>query len=129
MGDRIGSNREDGVAVVTIELPWPPTVNHLHAVVRGRKVLSKKGREYREAVIDIAGRQEAMQGRLSVQIDAIPPDRRKCDLDNRLKAILDGLTHANVWTDDSQIDHLSIRRLDPLHGNPGYVRVKVAEMV
>jgi len=33
-----------------IELPWPPTVNTYYTVARGRKILSKKGRAYKEAV-------------------------------------------------------------------------------
>lgn len=38
------------------------------------------------------------------------PDRRRRDLDNMPKALFDGLTHAGVWTDDSQIDDLRIVR-------------------
>ncbi|NBW23084.1 MAG: RusA family crossover junction endodeoxyribonuclease, partial [Caulobacteraceae bacterium] len=42
--------------------------------------------------------------------EAFPPDKRKRDLDNVLKSLLDALTHANVWDDDSQIDDLRIYR-------------------
>ncbi|NBW22487.1 MAG: RusA family crossover junction endodeoxyribonuclease, partial [Caulobacteraceae bacterium] len=40
-------------------------------------------------------------GSVRVVIEAFPPDRRKRDLDNILKSLLDALTHAGVWEDDS----------------------------
>jgi crossover junction endodeoxyribonuclease RusA len=49
-------------------------------------------------------------GRLAVEIEAHVPDKRKRDLDNLFKAVLDSLTHAGVWADDSQIDALRIVR-------------------
>jgi len=51
-----------------------------------------------------------LEGPLDVHITAYPPDRRKRDLDNIPKSILDALTHANVWGDDSQVDDLRITR-------------------
>jgi crossover junction endodeoxyribonuclease RusA len=54
--------------------------------------------------------------RLSVSILAYPPDRRKRDLDNVLKSLLDALMHAGVYSDDSQIDKLTISRNKPLDG-------------
>jgi crossover junction endodeoxyribonuclease RusA len=43
-----------------------------------------------------------------VCITAHPPDNRKRDLDNLQKSLLDSITCAGVWQDDSQIMHLSI---------------------
>ena len=48
--------------------------------------------------------------RLAVTIRVYPPDRRRRDLDNLTKSILDLLTKAKVWIDDSQIDDLRIIR-------------------
>ena len=58
------------------------------------------------------------------------PDRRKRDLDNLHKGILDGLTHAGVWKDDSQIDDLRIYRCRAATGElviekPGRVVVTI----
>ena len=53
------------------------------------------------------------------------PDKRRRDLDNLLKATLDSLTHAGVWSDDSQIDALSIRRF-PIGG---MLKVRIEEIV
>ena len=85
-------------------------------VIKGRSVtlLSKNGREYRAK----AASEIMMQGyscvglteRLCVHIIAYPPDKRARDLDNLPKGILDALTNAGVWNDDSQIDDLRITR-------------------
>ena len=79
-----------------------------------RTLLSKKGREYRQNAAAELLRQglvmRNLKGPMAVHITAYPPDRRKRDLDNLPKAILDALTDANVWGDDSQVDDLRITR-------------------
>ena len=96
---------------ITISLPWPPTVNtywrrHGHVIH-----LSNRGRRYGEAVKAIV-RQELPNVRLpdevGVLIELWPPDRRKWDVDNRAKAVLDALTKAKLWRDDSQVRDLRI---------------------
>ena len=115
-----------------LELPFPPSVNTYwrhptNGRLAGRHLISEKGREYRQAVIAEAGRYQLpkMQGKLSVHIDAFPPDNRRRDLDNMMKGLLDGLVHAQVIEDDSQIDKLSIERGVVCKG--GRVRVYVSE--
>lgn len=100
-----------------LELPFPPSVNTYwrhptKGKLAGRHLISEKGREYRQAVIDEVSRYRLakMEGKLSVHIDAFPPDNRRRDLDNMMKGLLDGLVHAQVIEDDSQIDKLSIER-------------------
>lgn len=61
--------------------------------------------------------------RLSVSIYAAPPDNRRRDLDNLPKAVLDALTHAQVWPDDSQLDRLLIERVPVQKG--GMIRVEI----
>lgn len=40
-----------------------------------------------------------------------PPDRRRFDIDNRIKPALDMLTHAGVWEDDSAVSEVhAVRR-------------------
>ncbi len=75
--------------------------------------ISAKGREYRDAVADQVMIQKAAKrydGRLGMLIEAYPPDKRSRDLDNILKSLLDSLTKAGVWADDSQIDDLRVVR-------------------
>jgi crossover junction endodeoxyribonuclease RusA len=97
----------------TIELPFPPSVNGYFATVRGRQILSKKGRDYQKAVmmaVLIAGRPQTFAGRLAVDVLLMPPDLRRRDVDNPIKALLDSLTKASVYHDDSQVDDLRVRR-------------------
>lgn len=45
-----------------------------------------------------------------MMLDVFPPDRRRRDLDNIQKAVLDALQHANLYRDDNQIDFLLTQR-------------------
>ena len=45
-----------------------------------------------------------------MEITLFPPDRRKRDLDNYLKALFDAITKSGFWVDDSQIDQLMVYR-------------------
>ena len=108
-----------------IKLPYPPTVNTYYSVVNGRKILSKKGRVYKaEAALSASLQAKPMDGPYSVYIAARPPDKRKRDLDNLLKPLLDTLTEAGIITDDSAIDDIRIVRMNPVKG--GYVEVLVS---
>jgi Holliday junction resolvase RusA-like endonuclease len=108
-----------------LELPYPPSVNHLWRHFRNRTVLSSKGREYRRAVrLVLASRSVTPQhGSLAVSIDVNPPDRRRRDLDNLHKALLDALGRGGAYFDDFQIDRLTITRCGIVRG--GRVRVSV----
>lgn len=48
--------------------------------------------------------------RLSLTINAYPPDKRKRDLDNICKASIDSMQYARVFEDDNQIDMLTVIR-------------------
>lgn len=109
--------------MINLKLPWPPTVNTYYTIARNRKILSKRGREYKKTTLEVG---PELTGRLEVRIDAYPPDRRKRDLDNIVKPILDLLTDNKVWTDDELIDILTIRRKEIK--KPGEVRVYIEEI-
>jgi crossover junction endodeoxyribonuclease RusA len=61
-----------------------------------------------------------------VLIHACPPDRRRRDIDNMLKAPLDAMQHAGVIEDDSLIDDLHIIRQEPIKG--GRLVVEITEI-
>lgn len=112
-----------------IELPWPPGNNHLFSVFRGRKIKSKKGREYTEVVtqqIIKSNQQYQLAGRLKVKILAYPPTRARRDLDNLFKAPLDSLTKAGVIADDSLIDDVRMVRCEVVRG--GKLEIIITEL-
>ena len=115
--------------MISLDLPWPPTTNTMYAVVRGRKILSKKGRIYKADVLQIVlqrGVNHSLSGRIKLYIDAFPPDKRRRDISNIIKAIEDALTNAGVWLDDSQIDELIVTRCEREKG--GRVHIQVTQI-
>ncbi len=95
---------------IRARLPYPPTVNHYWKIGQGRIYVSRNGVVYRKRVLAILGDAPEQPGRLSVAVGVHPPDRRKRDLDNVLKCLLDAITKAGVWKDDSVIDRLLVER-------------------
>lgn len=115
--------------ILHLTLPWPPTANMYwrhptRGPLAGRHLISAEGRAYRKAVKRSLVALKPFGGRLHVAIHAYPPDSRRRDLDNLTKGLLDALTHAGVWTDDEQIDHLEIIRHEVAPGGAIEVMVK-----
>jgi crossover junction endodeoxyribonuclease RusA len=48
--------------------------------------------------------------RIEMQVTLYPKDRRKQDIDNRIKALWDALADAGVFDNDEQIDVLLVQR-------------------
>lgn len=117
---------------LTLRLPFPPSANtHWRNISKGplagRVLISERGRDYRRVVLQLCMEADAMHGlagRLLVLIEAYPPDRRARDLDNLQKPLLDSLTKANVWRDDSQIDDLHIVRRSVVAGGAIVVHIE-----
>ncbi len=111
--------------MIELSLPFPPSVNHYWRRVGSRTLVSRTGREYRAAIETLlhSHASSPLLGRLAVEIDVYPPDRRRRDLDNLLKALIDALAHAGLYADDSQIDRLLIERRGPLAGGRVVVRL------
>lgn len=112
--------------MITLTLPWPPSVNHYWQRNRNGSVrVGKAGIAFQQEVWLRCrqGRIKPLVGRLIVRIGATPPDKRKRDLDNVLKALLDALKHGGCYEDDSQIDRLEIERL--AHQRNGTVLVAI----
>ena len=102
-----------------ITLPFPPTVNTYYRNFNGRSIISKKGREYRVAVAEQVLIQRAakhLDHAVKVEIKAYRPDRRRRDLDNLLKSLLDAMTHAGVMDDDALIEDLRVYWADEIGG-------------
>ena len=107
--------------LLTIELPLPPQEIRPNARVHwGRK--AKRVKEYRsrakhaalQILLEGGGRNELVTlipvSRASVRITMLNKTARKMDQDNliaSMKPALDGLTDAEIWTDDRDVTILS----------------------
>ncbi len=117
-------------------LPMPPTVNHYWSRAKnGAVYLTPKARAYKTEVLSRVSSRRIVFGdklrfknneRLKVTITLHFSTKAKNDLDNRLKGLLDALTKANIWTDDSQIDVLVVKRGNVVKG--GRVVIEIDEI-
>ena len=112
--------------MISLQLPYPPSINNYWRHARGRHYISAQGKAFRQEVWATAGTRPRMDGRLGVDVQVWVPDKRKRDLDNVLKALLDALEHAGIYKDDGQIDDLHITRRGIEPG--GQCRVQVWEL-
>lgn len=118
---------------INLMLPYPPTINHYYERRKnGQLYIGIKGRAYRLKVklecfdqlklLDVAYYEHE---RLSISIDAYPPDHRKRDLDNICKCLLDSLQNALVFRNDDQIDKLLIERNNVVKNGKLVVKLEV----
>ena len=114
---------------VVLYLPWPPTVNNYYKVSRhGQRYLHKRVKEFRDQVCEAIAEQcpdLRIDDQVFMEVYLYPPDRRKRDLDNHMKGLLDGITQSGLWEDDSQVDQLHIYRGEIVAN--GSVRIEIAD--
>ena len=114
---------------IVLHLPWPPTVNSYYKITKhGQRYLDKKVREYRDTLHSAVEQQAPglhLTDTLFMEGYLFPPDRRKRDLDNYMKGLLDALTNSGIWEDDSLIDQLHIYRGETV--KEGSVRVEITD--
>ena len=115
--------------MMRLVLPFPPSTNTAYATVRGRRVKTKRAREYAEHVQFLCSvnawcdtwiiktQELDVMPRLAVTIEVHPPDRRRRDLANMEKLCVDAV-FSYLGMDDSLIDdlHLTRHELDKPHG-------------
>lgn len=93
---------------------YPPTVNNYYVKTQRGIHISQKGRKFRDQLItDFHEQLEGMpkiEGKVRIDVIAWVPDNRKRDLDNLMKPVMDAMTHAGFWSDDSQVDQMSVYR-------------------
>lgn len=98
-----------------ISLPFlPPSVNQIFYTDFKNKTRHKSKR-YRDFLSQMdyylpAQEKNLLKGDLSVEINFYFPDKRKRDIDNCVKAVLDGLKYYSLIGDDSQIQTLHLEK-------------------
>ena len=114
---------------LNITLPWPPSSNTYWRYVNNRVITSKKAREYKDLILKLSytwGNVLFHEERLSIDIKAHPPDKRKRDLDNLLKVTIDAIASTGIFQNDSQIDKLIITREHEI--KPGTLKVEISKI-
>ena len=104
---------------VKLVLPYPPSVNSYWKANGHRRYISLEGQAFTQEVSLIVKNSRAKpfgNKRLAINICIHPRSKRKFDLDNTLKAILDALMKAGMYDDDSQIDFIEIARGEQVDG-------------
>lgn len=96
-------------------LGLPPTVNHLYRTSRnGIRYKTPQGKEWQNttaAIIAMAKtNRKPYSGDVALEVLFQTADRRRWDLDNRVKALQDCLAMAGVIEDDRQIQRLHVER-------------------
>ncbi len=93
------------------QLPYPPTVNTYYRHVGAKVLISAKGREYRNTVMNTLQFRgiKTLSGPVKLVIEFHAPDNRRRDLDNLTKCLLDSLKFGGIYLDDSQVRHIDIK--------------------
>lgn len=99
--------------MMQLTLPFPPSVNGYWRATKTGVKISSRGRIFRSNALaaiyqQLRSRPTALLTELDVHLVLYPPTRAKRDLDNFQKALFDGLTHAGIWKDDSQVKRMLV---------------------
>ena len=88
----------------------PISTNNLYRHIGNRVYMTQKGKDLKEqyAWEIYSQEKETFDGLVEVEITYYFGNRRKNDIDNFSKVILDSITDAGIWEDDSQIAKMTI---------------------
>ena len=114
---------------LNLTLPFPVSVNQYYrAILRGKfctSIMSAKGREFKQRVANLVSDSEKQptDKPVMVIIKLYPPTKRKYDVDNMLKSLLDSLIGI-AYDDDSQIQCLAISKEEVTKGGKCEIKIK-----
>lgn len=105
-----------------LTIPFPPTLNHNIGRKGARYFQSGEYKSFLSQVgwlwLKAKPQDWSKESRYSVAIELVYNTRRRYDVDNRVKPILDALTHAGTWNDDAQVDEILVVRGEVDKENP-----------
>lgn len=103
--------------MITLTLPYPPSVNAYWMASGHRRYISKRGMEFKKAVAEACNGLDSF-GDQPVELSVIlhPRDARLMDIDNCGKAICDSM-NGLLYDDDQQVWKITIERGEKIkHG-------------
>jgi crossover junction endodeoxyribonuclease RusA len=120
-----------------ITLPYPPSVNSYKKA--GRLTTTLSGKVFQPRVNTEATKRFYFEvwkhvrvanikcfggDPVCLEMDIYPPDKRKRDIDNGIKPVLDALQHAGLYDDDNQVMRLLVTRCEILKGGQIVIRIR-----
>ncbi len=111
------------------EFPFPPSVNSYWQHRTRGTFVSDDGIAFRNDVLAVVLplRVKPLLCELHAEIELWAPDRRRRDVDNYCKGLLDAMQKAKVFKDDNQIKRMTVEMFKPIHDRPGRSVVRLYE--
>lgn len=127
---------------LNLEFPWPPSVNHYKKI--GRIIKTNSGKIYQQKInsdktktfyyqtyliakqiMPLEWAKFACSKEISfeVRVSLHPPDKKRRDIDNCLKVLLDSLVRANVIIDDSKINRLFVEKMENVLNGKVFIKI------
>jgi crossover junction endodeoxyribonuclease RusA len=119
--------------VLTLHLPWPPSVNAYWraAALKGTSRVivftTKEAKQYREDVgwLCVGAHKFGPSAEILLDITLYPPDARRRDADNFNKCVWDALVAAEIFHDDCQVMSYRVTKGAVVSG--GQIVIKIWE--
>jgi len=106
---------------MTLTLPWPPSTNTSYATYNNRRIKSLKARQYTQHIQQTLNNHPTWhtqtktitpQTQFQITLHLHPPDKRKRDINNHDKILIDAI-FTTLNADDHQITQLNITKHPP----------------
>lgn len=111
-GTRARAPAHEAQSPVYLELPFPPSVNGIWRAAKGRHYCSPRYQAWKTEAGFLArsqARTARVSGPYAVQLNFVRPDRRRRDLDNLLKSVIDLLRDLSITDDDSECQQIDAK--------------------
>lgn len=121
-------NSRGALMKMTARLPYPVSVNHVWQRAGTRTYLNPKVVNYRiECALLLANQPSFGKCLVYMKIYMFPPDKRRRDLDNICKVVLDTLSYCKIYEDDSQIHKMFLEKCKP-DGKEGFLEIEIGNL-
>jgi len=111
--------------MITLELPYPPSVNAMYGSHGNRRFIRPRGRLFKADVAEICkGLASFGDKPLELEIMFLPRDKRLMDISNSIKGIEDALQDAGMFDNDQQVWKITIQRGKQKKGGGCVVTIK-----
>ena len=116
--------------MITLQLPYPPSVNAMYGSHGNRRFLRPRGRVFKEQVAEICKGIPTF-GAISLELNIVlfPRDKRLMDISNSIKGIEDSLQDAGLFDNDQQVCKITIERGSKIKGGGCQVTIKEYQQV